>query len=216
MPDTITDFTVIRHGQTAENILHILQGQSNTQLDELGRKQAACAAERLKNTTFDLLICSDLDRTRETAAILLQKTRVGKIIYTPALREWNLGELEGLPVSRAREMYPTVFSGHETTGSSIRIRNGESRQDLFERITGFLEETAEKYAGKKILLVTHAGPLRSIFRYIGGAALPHTRFPRVDNVSCTRFQKEGDLWQMICWNDTSHLAMLDTIDSIAP
>ena len=216
MPDTITDFTVIRHGQTAENILHILQGQSNTHLDDLGRKQAACAAERLKNTTFDLLICSDLDRTRETAAILLQKTRAGEIIYTPALREWNLGELEGLPVSRAREMYPPVFRGPETTGSSIRIRNGESRQDLFERITGFLEETAEKYAGKKILLVTHAGPLRSIFRYIGGAALPHTRFPRVDNVSCTRFQKEGDLWQMICWNDTSHLAMLDTIDSIAP
>ena len=99
MPEIITDFTVIRHGQTAENILHILQGQSNTQLDDLGRKQAACAAERLKNTTFDLLICSDLDRTRETAAILLQKTRAGEIIYTPALREWNLGELEGLPVS---------------------------------------------------------------------------------------------------------------------
>ncbi len=216
MPEIITDFTVIRHGQTAENALRIMQGQSNTQLDELGRKQAACAAERLKNMEFDLLICSDLDRTRDTAAVLLQKTRAKEIIYTPALREWNLGELEGRPVSEAKEKYPDVFCGHETSGSRIRIRNGESRQDVFDRVTGFLEETAARHAGKKILLVTHAGPIRSMFRYIGGAALAHTHFPRVDNVSYSRFQKSGDFWQLICWNDTAHLAELESSDSIAP
>lgn len=216
MPEIVTDFTVIRHGQTAENALRIMQGQSNTQLDALGRKQAACAAERLKNTTFDLLICSDLDRTRDTAAVLLQKTSAKEIIYTPALREWNLGELEGRPVSEAREKYPEVFCGHELSGHDIRIRNGESRKEVFDRVTGFLEETAEKHAGKKILLVTHAGPLRSMFRYIGGAALLHAYFPRVDNVSYNRFQKIGGFWQMICWNDTAHLAELESSDSIAP
>ena len=204
---------MVRHGETDANASGILQGHSDHPLNARGLLQAELAAERLKDESFDVILSSDLSRALVTA----QKIAAGRTVTPmPELREWNLGELEGLPVSRAREMYPSVFSGHETTGSAIRIRNGESRQDLFERITGFLEETAEKYAGKKILLVTHAGPLRSIFRYIGGAALPHTRFPRVDNVSCTRFQKEGDLWQMICWNDTSHLAMLDTIDSIAP
>ena len=123
MPEIITDFTVIRHGQTAENALRIMQGQSNTQLDELGRKQAACAAERLKNMEFDLLICSDLDRTRDTAAVLLQKTRAKEIIYTPALREWNLGELEGRPVSEAGSVSATEKAGKMSlTGSPVFLK----------------------------------------------------------------------------------------------
>ncbi|MBQ7393334.1 MAG: histidine phosphatase family protein [Lentisphaeria bacterium] len=212
----ITEFTVIRHGRTEANALNIIQGQSNTRLDDLGRKQAACAAERLKNKSFDILFCSDLDRTKDTAAILLTKTHASEIHYTPELREWDLGELVGEPVKLAREKYPAVFNGREKEGENIRILKGESRRDLYLRTTRFLEWAAENHAGKKILLVTHAGPLRAMFRYVAGEVIPQALTPRVDNVSLSRFQKKDGLWQLLTWNDTAHLESAGSSDSIAP
>ncbi len=209
MPEIITEITVIRHGQTAANLQGIIQGHSNTQLDETGLRQAACAAERLKDESFDILFCSDLDRTRTTADILLRKTHAAEIVYTPALREWNLGELEGKPVSFAKAQYPAIFASGCEVGSDICIKNGESRRDLYNRIARFLEETAAAHAGKKILLVTHAGPLRAMFRYVAGGVLPNTFTPRVDNVCYTRIRKAGNYWQLLCWNDTSHLKMME-------
>lgn len=209
MPDLITDFTVIRHGQTSANALHIIQGQSNTQLDETGRMQARCAAERLKDTFFDLVFCSDLDRTKETAQILLTRARADRVICVPALREWDLGELEGVSIAEARAKYPTLFTGSDGLDPDLQIKDGESRRDLYNRVAGFLEETAAVHAGKKILLVTHAGPLRAMFRVVAGGPLPHTLSPRVDNVSYNRFQRKLDHWQLISWNDTAHLAQME-------
>jgi 2,3-bisphosphoglycerate-dependent phosphoglycerate mutase len=52
----------IRHGQTAENLQGIIQGQLDTQLDEVGIEQAAATGEALKDVHFDVAFSSDLAR----------------------------------------------------------------------------------------------------------------------------------------------------------
>lgn len=52
----------VRHGQTAENLQGIIQGQLDTQLDGVGVEQAAATGEALKDVKFDVAFSSDLAR----------------------------------------------------------------------------------------------------------------------------------------------------------
>ena len=66
-----TDITIIRHGQTAANIQGILQGHFDAMLDDTGRIQSQCAADRLRGEPpFDAFYSSDLKRAWETAEII--------------------------------------------------------------------------------------------------------------------------------------------------
>ena len=49
----MTEFIVVRHGETDENLTGILQGQFDTKLNKLGLLQAECVAERLRNEKID-------------------------------------------------------------------------------------------------------------------------------------------------------------------
>lgn len=53
---------IVRHGQTEENRLRILQGQLDTQLNATGLAQAQEVALALKDTPFDVAYTSDLMR----------------------------------------------------------------------------------------------------------------------------------------------------------
>ena len=217
MEPVITDITVIRHGQTPANRLGIFQGQIETHLDDLGRKQAACAADRLKGEYFDVLFCSDLARARETAAILLRQITVGEIVYEPALREWSIGELEGRPVAEVRAKAPELVKSFAWEDPGFRIPGGESRQELYDRVSRFLEGLANgPYKGKRILLVTHAGTLRMVFQHITGGLRPGSILVKSANASLSQFLRNGDRWQLCVWNDTGHLLHAEQHESVAP
>ena len=56
-----------RHGETEENKLHIMQGQLPGHLSELGKQQAKALAETLDKEELDVIVCSDLARSYDTA-----------------------------------------------------------------------------------------------------------------------------------------------------
>ncbi|MBO4631707.1 MAG: histidine phosphatase family protein, partial [Lentisphaeria bacterium] len=68
----MTEFIVVRHGETEANLQGILQGQSDTELNPLGIRQAELVAERLKKEHFDLIFSSDLSRTMNTARLIAE------------------------------------------------------------------------------------------------------------------------------------------------
>jgi len=51
---------LVRHGQTDWNVEKRLQGQTDTLLNEMGRKEAAEMQKRLEGISFDICISSDL------------------------------------------------------------------------------------------------------------------------------------------------------------
>lgn len=81
---------IVRHGETNENLNHIIQGQTDSVLNETGKMQAKKISQRLKNIKFDNVFSSDLLRTRETAEIIAIERKL-KVETTKALRE-TLGE----------------------------------------------------------------------------------------------------------------------------
>ena len=55
---------VIRHGLTIGNMSHIMQGYSEGELSDDGNSMSAKLGERLKDSTFDKVYSSDLNRCR--------------------------------------------------------------------------------------------------------------------------------------------------------
>ena len=211
-----TDFSLIRHGQTEANIKGILQGHTNTQLDETGICQAQCAAKRLIGEKFDLIFASDLDRALHTARIIVDQIG-GEIIPTPKLREWHLGELENRPTKELWETYPQIMECFRTQQTEdIAVPGGESFFEFNKRIADYLDFLSKEYEGKRILLVTHGGVLRSVFQHITGGIVPDGRLlPLISNVSYSRFTRRDGLWQLCCWNDVYHLKDVGVRENVA-
>ena len=62
-----TRFCVVRHGETAWNAEHRVQGQLDVPLNEKGLAQARAASKVLGLEKFDVVYSSDLSRARQTA-----------------------------------------------------------------------------------------------------------------------------------------------------
>ena len=89
----VTDFILIRHGQTKENIEGRLQGHFDGSLDETGIRQAHAVAARLAGEHAAVLYSSDLKRAYKTAEIIARNLQL-PVRALRELREWHLGELE--------------------------------------------------------------------------------------------------------------------------
>lgn len=63
----------VRHGQTFDNLNHILAGHQPGKLTETGIEQAYYTGDQLKNSQFDHIYVSDLGRTRETYEGIIAK-----------------------------------------------------------------------------------------------------------------------------------------------
>ena len=61
---------LVRHGETVANKAHILQGQTDGELNETGRAQAREVREKMKGSAIDVYVASDLQRAVETCRII--------------------------------------------------------------------------------------------------------------------------------------------------
>ncbi len=200
-----TDFTLIRHGETLENLAGILQGQGVGRLSENGLRQARCAALRLADEHFDRIYSSDLPRAMETAAVIGEELGVAPI-PCPGLREWHLGELEGRSCEENVQQYPEIMRSFQyEPEEDIPVPGGESRAEFYSRVAAALEELLRGNPGRRLLLVSHGGTMRAIFRHVAGPIRPGAMIPVTDNASFSRFQNRDGVWQLRSWNDTSHL-----------
>uniref|UniRef100_W5NIY7 Fructose-2,6-bisphosphatase TIGAR n=1 Tax=Lepisosteus oculatus TaxID=7918 RepID=W5NIY7_LEPOC len=68
--------TVVRHGETRYNKERLLQGQGvDEPLSALGVRQAEAAGQYLKDLKFTNVFSSDLQRAKQTADIIIRKSR---------------------------------------------------------------------------------------------------------------------------------------------
>lgn len=63
--------TLVRHGETEANKLKIIQGQLDTDLNDLGIRQAELVANALKETAFTHAFSSDLKRAKHVMTLFL-------------------------------------------------------------------------------------------------------------------------------------------------
>ena len=178
---------VTRHGQTDLNKKHLMQGRTDQPLNEQGRIQAAAAAERVKEISFDAVFSSPLDRALETAAIIGHTDR-RKIHVDDRIIETDFGPFEKKSYYRmgpAMTLYwalPEIFpapKGVETTGQMVT------------RSHAFLKEL-EKQEYENVLVVCHGGIIRAICGYLEDRKRGYKWRPRPHNCEIRVYEcKEG-------------------------
>ena len=166
MSNKITVY-VVRHGETEWNTKKIIQGHKDSPLTELGVNQAKELAKQFKKIKFDLVFSSDLLRAKKTAEIIAAEHNLA-VETTKLLRERAFGHLEGQPIMALKAFEEVIekLSGDKfyTYKSSPDI---ESNGEIVERIITFLREAAIAHAGKKILVITHGGIIRTFLVKLG-------------------------------------------------
>ena len=92
---TATTLLLVRHGETAWNAEHRIQGHLDIPLSPSGIQQAARLAKRLAGTPIDAIYSSELVRAWLTAEPLAACVGV-PIVAETRLRERSFGIFEGL------------------------------------------------------------------------------------------------------------------------
>lgn len=202
MSGPATTVLLVRHGETAWNLEHRLQGQcqENPPLNTTGEQQAQALAERLTAVPIAAIYSSDLQRTVQTAQAVAAKLQNMQIMPVPELRERHLGVLEGLTRSQAAVQCPQDFAN--LSGSpNAKPQGGESQAEVAARVISRVEQIAAQHSGQTILLVLHGGVLHACHRH----AVGHEFKGRNVNCAINVIKIAGETWAMVSWNDADHL-----------
>lgn len=103
----ISSICFIRHGQTDWNKQGRLQGKTDIPLNDTGRKQAEACGKFLNAADYDVLICSPLQRAKETAQII-NLHLILPLIEMDDFKERSFGDAEGMTMEERQERIRTA------------------------------------------------------------------------------------------------------------
>ena len=139
----------------------------STPLTELGVKQAFETGQKLKNIIElpQIIIVSPHTRTLQTLEGIqkgwpeLEKVYCWNIVRENALREQEMGQVHlytSLVLFFAlNENEKKLYSADEYSPYFYRFPGGESTADLTTRVDNWYSKVLTKYAGKRILIISH-------------------------------------------------------------
>lgn len=200
---------LVRHGETRWNAERRIQGQSDSPLTAKGEQQAVQVGERVRTYGITHVIASDLGRTRRTAEIIADACGCG-VTLDARLRELDMGVLEQRhldSLTAEEEEWRRLVVNGTPDG---RIPQGESMQELSERMHAGLAACLELPPGSRPLLVSHGIALGCLVSTILGLPAHAERRLRLRNCSISRVDYQESLWLAPGWvvetaGDISHL-----------
>lgn len=128
----MTTVVLLRHGRTQANATGTLAGRTaGVSLDDVGRQQAAAAAERLAGAPISAVISSPLQRCRQTAAVVAERHPDLTPVTHPGLVECGYGEWSGRPLKELAK--DPLWRVVQEQPSAVRFPGGESMIEMAAR-----------------------------------------------------------------------------------
>ncbi len=156
---------LVRHGQTLWNAEGRYQGQLNSNLTELGQKQARENALKVSRAIrldepFSFY-SSPLGRAKETALIICDELNLdrGNIIFDNRVQEVSYGIFEGKTKEFCKKNYSKEFKAREDNKWSHMLAGGESYEMVTKRLYSWLEDIKDSDI---VVLVAHAMVSRAL------------------------------------------------------
>lgn len=222
----MTRLFFVRHGKTEWNLEGRYQGAAgDSPLLPESYEQIKALAEYLnaEGIHFTHAYVSPLKRTRTTAITLLdQLNHHVPLSVMPALREFNLGLMEGQTFKAVEEKYPKELYAfrHAPADYDPRVLHGESFPQLLERMVPPVREVvAGDYSGEaNILMIGHGASLAALIQSLVGTPIADLRKDGgLTNSSLSILEMEQDVlpYRLVKWNDTHFLpGKRDATDTI--
>ncbi len=199
-----TRLCLVRHGETAWNAEHRVQGQLDVPLNGVGVAQAQRVARALAGERFDAAYASDLSRTRQTAEPLVAAQNL-RLVVEPALRERHYGIFERLTYAEVKRDYPEDYARFDARDPEFDFRTGEKLRDFFARSVDAVARIAARHPGGHVVVFTHGGVLDMLYRHIRGLPVTAARDFGIPNCGLNRVEFAGGAWRVLGWAEVAHL-----------
>jgi len=178
---------IVRHGETIDNLNHILMGKTDGELTQKGIEQSKEVGRHLKeHHPIDMVFCSPLGRCVDTLNNILEECPIeGEIFMSKLIEERDFGEYEGTSMSGIN------WGEIDKDGKINREMGVESWNDVKKRVELFLEDLKLEDGEKTVLIVSHAGPIRVMMGKLTGKEIGFEE--TVDNGSIHEFDYDTEL-----------------------
>ncbi|CAG9569303.1 putative phosphoglycerate mutase protein [Leishmania major strain Friedlin] len=147
---------VCRHGQDMDNVRGILNGHRDQPLSELGRRQAAAVADKIKESgvNYAAIYSSPLQRALETASAICAAVNV-QVQVRADLIERDFGVLSGKPYADIPKYAGDRVLQGDKVLYFLEVESCETFDKCYERAQGVLADMDAAHAGEHVLLVCH-------------------------------------------------------------
>ncbi len=214
---------LLRHGQTLYNAERRMQGQLDTDLSEIGERQAERAGAMLALERPRRIITSDLRRAAETADAVARRCGL-KPEPDVRLRETHLGEWQGMTHTEVDAQLPGARSTWRDD-PTWRPPGGESRLDVADRAEPLIAEMAQNDPRwgvddvRPIVFVAHGGLVSALTARLLELPVPSwPMFGGLGNASWVVLTGHGPAsdvaaarWRLDVWNASAEAAVADLL-----
>ncbi len=189
-----TVFYLIRHGESLANREGRLCGQTDLDLSPRGRRQARRTAGKFRSIPVDAVLSSDLLRAVHTAEAVA-KLKGLPVQTEPGFREIFVGHWEGQPAADVAAREPEALAAWRRELKNVP--DGETIRELCGRVRAALDRAAAQYAGKTVVIATHAMPILVLTCVFSGRPLEEAvKIPPAENASVTKIVLDEDGWHL--------------------
>ena len=168
-PTPSTMVLLVRHGLTPTTGVKLPGRARGLHLSDEGRRQAEAAAARIgKIAKVVAIYSSPLERARETAQIIA-KARNMAVRIERGLLELDIGMWTGIALKDAGSK--PEWKAVQQHPSGFRFPDGESFTEMQTRITGAIARMVARHAGRIVVAVSHADPIKAAVAHALGTPL---------------------------------------------
>jgi len=177
---------LVRHGSLPPNPERRMVGARDIPLSDAGRTQIRAMAQHFvpelgqgAGQKVGAVICSDLDRCRETAALLLENMPEASqqarppLHLEPGLREICLGRWQGMTRTEIESTWPGAYAARGQDMAHYCPPEGESFMQAQRRALAALARWRRAYPCATLLVVSHAGIIGTLLAHYLALPLRH-------------------------------------------
>jgi broad specificity phosphatase PhoE len=200
------ELILVRHGETPLNRESKVQGITDIELNDKGRRQADQLALSFKDHEIHQIYSSPLKRAYKTAEAINQFHDV-PIHKKSGLMEMDQGDFEGFSFQELMACEKDFLLRWIADPATIKMPNGESFIEVQERAWSIIGDIIMQ--PETALVVSHNFTIAAILCKIKGVDLVQFRSSCVETASKTIVQFTNGVAKIDLFNDRSHLGGAD-------
>ncbi|GAA4780253.1 histidine phosphatase family protein [Microbacterium gilvum] len=185
---------LVRHGEVFNPLRVLYERIPGFRLSDDGRRMARAAAEHVRglDRPVSSLVCSPLERTRESAEPFAELFDLEPVPDERVIEPWN--SFAGKRMSRA----VLVPGNWWLLRNPSRPSWGEPYRQVADRVGAAMDDAWDAADGGDVVVVTHQAPIWITHLSVAGLPLRHDpRTRRCALSSVTSFERKGDVWREV-------------------
>lgn len=203
---------LVRHGAVVGAETRRFIGHLDVPLSPHGEHQVAAVARRLAAVPLVAVYSSDLVRTRRSADLVAAPHGLRPIALA-GLREFAMGQWEGLTAEEIRALAPDAFAAWMADVGRFQFPGGENLDQVATRSWAAFEDIVAAHEGQRVAIVAHGGSLRAILCRALGMGLDRLLALGQDYAGLSMLERPAGAWSLVLLNHHEPLALVGEPES---